>query len=91
MSPLIHGLLMNKMMFMGTDVYEASEEFVSDGIAYSAETWVIPMDQPFAYFVKTMFEEQDAPNFAKYPDLWQCTVGQQEFESAYIPHQDQDG
>ncbi len=33
---------MNKMMFMGTDVYEASEEFVSDGIAYSAETWVIP-------------------------------------------------
>ncbi len=84
-------LLMNKMIFMGIDVYEASEEFVSDGITYPSGTWIIPMDQPFAYFVKTMFEEQDAPDLAQYPDLWQGTVGPQEFENVYIPHQDQDG
>ena len=84
-------LLVNKMIFMGMHAFESSGEFVSDGITYPAGTWIIPMNQPFAYFVKTMFEEQDAPDLSKYPGLWQGTVSPQGIDDLYIPHQDQDG
>ncbi len=64
-------LLLNKMMLLGIDVYQAKESFVSGGISYPAGTWVIPMNQPFAFFVKAVFEEQRYPDLRKYPAVWQ--------------------
>jgi len=79
------------MILLGIDVYQAKEGFVSDGISYPEGTWVIPMDQPFASFVKTIFEEQNPPDLSKYPALWQGMVRPQKFPDAYLPHQDMDG
>jgi len=84
-------LLLNKMKLLGIDVYKAEESFVTDGISYPAGTWVIPMDQPFAFFVKAVFEEQGYPDLAKYPALWQGLVRPQKFPDAYLPPYDMAG
>jgi len=63
--------LLNNMILLGIDVYQAKEGFVCGGISYPAGTWVIPMSQPFALFVKAVFEEQRYPDLRKYPALWQ--------------------
>ena len=81
-------LLLNKMILLGIDVYQAKEGFVSDGISYPAGTWVIPMTQPFALFVKNLFEEQKYPDLMKYPDLWQGLVSPREFPDTYLPSYD---
>ncbi len=84
-------LLLNKMILLAIDVYEADEAFVSDGISYPAGTWVIPMTQPFALFVKNLFEEQSYPDLAKYPHAWEGLVRTQKFKDAYIPPYDMAG
>ncbi len=86
--PPTAALLLNKMIMMGINVYQAEERFVSAGISYPAGTWVIPMDQPFALYVKTLFEEQEYPDLAKYPHLWQGVVRPQVFPDAYLPPYD---
>lgn len=84
-------LLLNKMIMLGIDVYKAEEAFVSDAISYPAGTWVIPMSQPFALFVKALFEEQIYPDLTKYPALWQGIVRPQKFPGAYLPPYDMAG
>jgi len=83
--------MLDSLAFSGIDVYKAEEPFVSDGISYPAGTWVIPMDQPFARFVKAIFEEQVYPDLTKYPTLWQGIVRPQEFPDAYLPPYDMAG
>jgi len=68
-------LLVNQVLLHGVKVYQAEKPFVSDGVSYPALTWVIPMSQPFALFIKAVFEEQAYPDLAEYPALWQG-VGQ---------------
>jgi len=84
-------LLLNKMMALGIDIYKAEQSFVSGGISYSAGTWVIPMTQPFALFIKNIFEEQDYPDLTKYPYAWQGLVRIQKFPDAYLPPYDMAG
>jgi hypothetical protein len=81
-------LLLNKMMLLGIDVYKAKESFISDGISYPAGTWVIPMNQSFAFFIKNVFEEQRYPDLSKHPEAWQGLVRPQEFPDAYLPPYD---
>jgi hypothetical protein len=83
--------MLDRIMMTGIEVFEAEAEFQSDGISYPAGTWVILMNQPFALYVKTMFEAQAAPDLSKFPKLWQGTVGPQEFPDVFVPHQDMDG
>jgi hypothetical protein len=75
-------LLLNRMILLGIEVDRAEESFVCDGIAYPSGTYVIPMSQPFALFLKNVFEEQKYPDMRKYPDLWQGLVQSQKFEGA---------
>lgn len=89
--PPTAALLLNKMILLGIDVYQAKEAFVSDGISYPAGTWVIPMNQAFALFVKTLFEEQNFPDLAKYPSLWQGVTRPQKFPGAFLPPYDMAG
>ena len=75
-------LLLNRMILLGVDVYRSDEPFTSDGVAYPAGTFVLPVAQPNGLFLKNVFEEQKYPDLRKYPDLWQGIVESRPFEGA---------
>jgi hypothetical protein len=75
-------LLLNRMILLGIDIYQSTEAFLCDGIDYPEGTFIIPMNQPFALFVKNLFEEQQYPDMRKYPDLWQGIIRPIKFEGA---------
>lgn len=56
------GLLAQKMIDNGLDVYATKNGFTANGVQYPAGSWMIPMDQPFSALAKELFERQ------KYPD-----------------------
>jgi hypothetical protein len=56
------GLLAQKMIDNGLDVYATKSGFHANGVTYPSGSWVIPMDQPFSALAKELFERQ------KYPD-----------------------
>ncbi len=56
------GLLAQKMIDNGLDVYTTKSGFKANDVTYPAGSWVIPMDQPFSALAKELFERQ------KYPD-----------------------
>jgi len=80
--PHTTSLLLNRMLLLGIDIYKSEESFSCDGIKYPAGTFVIPMNQPFALFIKNVFEEQSYPDLRKYPDLWQGLIRPRKFEGA---------
>ncbi len=80
--PPTAAVLLNKMIMLGIDVYKAKDSFVVDGITYPKGTLVIPMTQPFALFIKNVFEVQHYPDLRKYPALWQGLVRPVKFEGA---------
>ena len=86
--PPTAALLLNKMIELGIDVYQAEDPFASDGVSYPPGTWIIPMNQPFALFVKAVFEVQVYPDMTKYPALWQGVARPQKFANAYLPPYD---
>jgi hypothetical protein len=86
--PPTAALLLGRMQMLGTEVFAAEKPFTADGVAYGAGTWIIPMQQPFAYFVKNVFEEQSYPDLTKYPDLWEGLVSPTTFKDAYLPPYD---
>jgi hypothetical protein len=55
------GLLAQKMIDNGLDVYQSKPGFRANGINYPAGSWVIPMDQPFSSMAKELFERQVYP------------------------------
>ncbi len=55
------GLLAQKMIENGLNVYESKAGFHANGIDYPAGSWVIPMDQPFSPMAKELFERQVYP------------------------------
>ena len=55
------GLLAQKMMDNGLDVYQTSAGFQANGITYPAGSWVIPMDQPFSPMAKELMGRQVYP------------------------------
>ncbi|HEX3894348.1 MAG TPA: M14 family zinc carboxypeptidase [Terracidiphilus sp.] len=56
------GLLAQKMIDNGLDVYATQSGFKANGVNYPTGSWVIPMDQPFSALAKELFERQ------RYPD-----------------------
>jgi len=75
-------LLLNRMILLGIEVHKSDEAFSCDGINYPAGTYVIPMTQPFALFIKNVFEEQKYPDLRKYYQLWQGLIRPKKFEGA---------
>lgn len=75
-------LLLNRMILLGIDIYQCTESFSCDGVDYPVGTFLIPMNQPFALFIKNLFEEQHYPDMRKYPDLWQGLIQPTRFEGA---------
>jgi len=56
------GLLAQKMIDNGLDVYATKGGFKANGVTYPEGSWVIPMDQPYSSLAKELFERQ------RYPD-----------------------
>ncbi len=75
-------LLLHRMALLGIDIYRSEGSFASDGITYPKGTYVIPMSQANALFIKNVFEEQRYPDLRKYPDLWQGLVRPKPFEGS---------
>ncbi|MGQ9801649.1 MAG: M14 family metallopeptidase [Candidatus Saccharicenans sp.] len=84
-------ILLNRMILLGIEVYEAQEDFSCDGLSYPGGTLVIPMSQPFALFAKNMLEEQRYPDLRKYPDLWQGLVQSRKIEGSPLEAYDMMG
>jgi len=55
------GLLAQKMIDNGLDVYQTHTGFHANGIEYPAGSWVIPMDQPYSPMAKELMERQVYP------------------------------
>ncbi len=55
------GLLAQKMIDNGLDVYRTEGGFHANGISYPAGSWVIPMDQAFSPMAKELIERQVYP------------------------------
>ncbi len=89
--PPTAALLVNRMLLQGIKIFRADDPFKADGVSYPAGTWVIPMNQPFALFIKAVFEEQEYPDLTKYPTQWQGVVSPQNFPDAYLPPYDMAG
>ncbi|NNM34968.1 MAG: hypothetical protein HKO53_17960, partial [Gemmatimonadetes bacterium] len=60
--------MLRRLAFNGIEVYQLSEAVTQDGIAHPAGTWVIPMDQEYANFVRQLFAVQDYPDLRQYPE-----------------------
>ena len=89
--PPTTALLLDRLRMVGVEVYKADQAFTSDGVSYPAGTWVVPMSQAFALYVKALFEEQRYPDLTKHPELWQGIVRPQNFKDAYLPPYDMAG
>ncbi len=55
------GLLAQKLIDNGLDVYQSQAGFQANGIPYPAGSWIIPMDQPFSPMAKELMERQVYP------------------------------
>lgn len=89
--PPVAALLLQRVTMMGIQVTEAKSRFTVGGTTYPAGTWVIPMQQPFAKYVKSIFEEQRYPDLGLHPDAWQGVVRPQKFPATYLPPYDTAG
>ena len=63
--------MLEKLMLLGVEVYATREPVSHEGRQYPADTYFIPVSQPFGMYVKTMLETQNYPDLRKYPALWQ--------------------
>lgn len=60
--------LLRRLAFNGIEVSQLTRDVEFEGVAHAAGTWVIPMDQPFAHYVKQLFEVQEYPDLREYPE-----------------------
>ena len=60
--------MLRRLAYNGIGVKRLSSEVTLDGVSHPAGTWVIPMDQPNANFVRQLFAVQDYPDLREYPE-----------------------
>ncbi|MDE2871655.1 MAG: M14 family zinc carboxypeptidase [Gemmatimonadota bacterium] len=60
--------MLRRLAFNGIEVHRLGKAVSHDGISHPAGTWVIAMDQPFANFVRQLFDVQDYPDLRRYPE-----------------------
>jgi len=59
--------MLRRLAFNGIDVRRLTAPVTFDGVTHAAGTWVIPMDQPNANFVRQLFAVQEYPDLREYP------------------------
>jgi len=60
--------LLQRLAFNGIEIRRLARNIRHEGLTYPAGTWVIPMDQPFAEYVRELFDPQSYPDLREYPD-----------------------
>jgi len=60
--------LLRRLAFNGIEVHQLTRAVEFEGVRYPSGTWVIPMDQPFANFVRQLFDVQEYPEIRQYPE-----------------------
>lgn len=60
--------MLRRLAFNGIDIYQLDRDAVYEQQPFAAGTWVIPMDQEFANFVRQLFAVQDYPDLREYPE-----------------------
>ena len=60
--------LLRRLAYNGIEVHQLTTAVMHDGIEYAAGTWVIPMDQPFANYVRQLFGIQEYPDLREFPE-----------------------
>jgi hypothetical protein len=89
--PPTAALLLNRMILAGIQVNQADKPFTVDRNTWPAGTWIIPMAQPFASFVKSIFEEQNYSNLAANGRLWQGVTRPIDVPGGFLPPYDMAG
>ncbi|MGH9336146.1 MAG: M14 family zinc carboxypeptidase, partial [Vicinamibacteria bacterium] len=59
--------LLELLDFGAVEIHRASADFSSGGRNYPAGSWVVPLNQPYGAFAKTMLEIQVYPDLRYYP------------------------
>jgi hypothetical protein len=60
--------LLRRLAYNGIEIHQLETEVVFQGQTHPAGTWVIPMDQPSANFVRQLFAVQSYPDLREYPE-----------------------
>lgn len=60
--------LLRRLAFNGIEISRLEAASEHEGQRYPIGTWVILMDQPFAHFVRQLFEVQTYPDLREYPE-----------------------
>jgi Zinc carboxypeptidase len=59
--------LLELLDFGDVEIHRAKSDFSAGGRSYPAGSWVIPLDQPYGAFAKTMLSVQEYPDLRYYP------------------------
>jgi hypothetical protein len=59
--------MLDILMFGGVEVQQAKEDFIADGKAYPAGSFVIKMAQPYKSYAWALLEKQKYPDIREYP------------------------
>ena len=65
--PVSASNLLKRFAFNGVRIDALAHAADYGGVTYPAGTWVIPMDQEFAQFVRQLMEPQDYPDLRQFP------------------------
>jgi uncharacterized membrane protein len=60
--------MLRRLAFNDIEVKQLASAVTVEGVTHPAGTWVIPMDQPNANFVRQLFAVQDYPDLREYPE-----------------------
>lgn len=66
--PVAAAEMLRRLAYNGIEVHQLAEAAAFEGITHPAGTWVIPMDQEFAHFVRQLFAVQEYPDLRQYPE-----------------------
>ena len=60
--------MLRRLAFNGIDMKRLTAAVTVEGVSHPAGTWVIPMDQPNANYVRQLFAVQSYPDLREYPE-----------------------
>ena len=60
--------LLRRLAYNGIEIQRLERSASHAGHHFEAGTWVIPMAQPFAHFVRQLFAQQSYPDLREYPE-----------------------
>lgn len=59
--------LLELLDFGDVEIHRARSDFSAGGKTYAAGSWIVPLDQPYGAFAKTMLSVQEYPDLRYYP------------------------